>query len=169
MLLDSRQASTARRPVHDRVWYEMARFHLADRDDWAAVEMFEEKQPDGAPMPIAGPVKPIVKPASIDAIAANIATARKFHGMNEYAAGAVHARNSFELSLKKLCERKSISVRFKTDPRQLSSDDILNAVEAWLSDPSRQALLGVRFLASEFTTTHGGRIDTLRSIQAAAR
>lgn len=126
--------------THDRVWFEMARFHLADRVDWAAVEMFEEKQPDGTPMPIAGPVNPFVKPASIDAIVTNISTARKFHGMNEYAAAAVHARVAFELSLKKLCDRKGIPVRFKTDPRQLSSDDLLSAVEAWLSDSSRTAM-----------------------------
>lgn len=126
--------------THDRVWYEMARFHLADRDDWAAVEMFEEKQPDGTPMPIAGPVKPLVKPASIDAIAANIATASKFHGMNEYAAAAVHARVAFELSLKKLCERKGIPVRFKTDPRELNTEDLLNAIEAWLGETKRAAM-----------------------------
>lgn len=129
--------------THDRVWYEMARFHLADRMDWAAVEMFEEKQPDGTPMPIAGPVKPFVRPASIDAIAANIATARRFHGMHDYAAAAVHARVAFELALKKLCERKSIPVRFKTDLRQLSSDDLLTAIETWLSDPSRTAIKGL--------------------------
>jgi energy-coupling factor transporter ATP-binding protein EcfA2 len=119
--------------THDRVWYEMARFHLADRVDWNAVEMFEEKQPNGAPMPI-------VKPASIDPVVANVATARKFHALNEYAAAAVHARVAFELSLKKLCDRKGIPVRFKTDPRQLSSDDLLSAVEAWLSDSSKTAM-----------------------------
>jgi energy-coupling factor transporter ATP-binding protein EcfA2 len=126
--------------THDRVWYEMARFHLADRADWAAVEMFEEKQPDRTPMPIAGVVRPFVKPASIDAIADNIDTARKFHVVNEYAAAAVHARVAFELSRKKLCERKSIPVRFKADPRQLSSDELLTAIEAWLGDPSRTAM-----------------------------
>ncbi len=123
--------------THDRVWYEMARFHLADRTDWAAVEMFEEKQPDGTPMPIAGPVKPFVKPASIVAIAANISTARKFHGMNEFAAAAVHARVAFELSLKKLCERKGIPVRFRTDPRELNTEDLLAAIESWLDDVKR--------------------------------
>lgn len=120
--------------THDRVWYEMARFHLADRHDWAAVEMFEEKQPDGTPMPIVGVVRPFVKPASIDAIAASIATARKFHGMNEYAAAAVHARVAFELALKKLCDRKSIPVRFKSDPRELNTEDLLSAIEKWLGD-----------------------------------
>jgi len=119
--------------THDRVWYEMARFHLADKTSWTTVEMFEEKQPDGSP-------RPILRLSNADAIAANIATARKFHGMHEYAAAAVHARVAFELSLKKLCERKAIPVRFKSDPRQLSSDEVLTAIEAWLGDPSRTAM-----------------------------
>lgn len=119
--------------THDRVWYEMARFHIADQTKWATVEMFEEKQPDGTP-------RPILRPSNVDAIAANLATARRFHGMNEYAAAAVHARIAFELALKKLCERKAIPVRFKADPRQLSSDELLTAIEPWLSDPSRSAM-----------------------------
>ncbi len=114
--------------THDRVWYEMTRFHFDSRPDWAAVEMFEEKEPDGTP-------RPIVRPSNIDAVAANICKARAFHGQNEYAAAAVHARVAFELSLKKLCERKSIPVRFKSDPRQLSSDELLKAIEAWLGNP----------------------------------
>lgn len=123
--------------THDRVWYEMARFHLEDRDDWATVEMFEEKKPDGTPMPIAGPVVPRVKHTSVDAIATNIEKARKFYAINEYAAAAVHSRVAFELALKKLCERKSIPVRFKSDPRKLSSEELLGGVEAWLNEPKR--------------------------------
>ena len=126
--------------THDRVWYEMARFHLADRVDWASVEMFEEKQSDGTPMPITGVVKPFVRPRAIDAIVDNIATARRFQGMSEYAAAAVHARVAFELSLKKVCERKSIPVRFKNDPRELSTEDLLGAIESWLSDTRRTAI-----------------------------
>ena len=57
--------------------------------------------------------------------------------MSEYAASAVHARVAFELSLKKLCERKAIPVRFKTDIRQLSTDELLTAIENWLADASR--------------------------------
>jgi energy-coupling factor transporter ATP-binding protein EcfA2 len=126
--------------THDRVWYEMARFHLADRDDWAAVEMFEEKMPDGKSMPIAGVIRPFVKPTAIDAIDANIDKARKFHGMSEYAAAAVYARVAFELSLKKLCERKSIPVRFKADPRELSTEDLLSAIAKWLGDPKQNQI-----------------------------
>lgn len=41
-----------------------------------------------------------------------------------------------------------------------STDTIEKSVQT-LFEQNLEALLGVRFLASEFTTTHGGRIDTL--------
>lgn len=126
--------------THDRVWYEMARFHLADRSDWAAVEMFEEKKPDGTPVPIAGPVNPFVRPAGVDAVTSNIDTARRFCTAHEYSASAVHARVAFELSLKNVCQRKAIPVRFQTDPRKLTTDDLLNAIEFWLGHASRAAM-----------------------------
>ncbi len=104
--------------THDRVWFEMARFHLADRGDWDTLELFEEIEPTGGS-------RPVLRPQNIDAVASNIATARKFHAAHEYPASAVHARVAFELSLKKVCERKGIPVRFQTDPRKLSTDDLL--------------------------------------------
>lgn len=41
-----------------------------------------------------------------------------------------------------------------------TTDTIEKSVQS-LFEKSLDALLGVRFLASEFTTTHGGRIDAL--------
>ncbi|WP_296710852.1 AAA family ATPase [Rhodoblastus sp.] len=119
--------------THDRVWFEMARFHLADRKDWNALELFEEIEPTGGS-------RPVLRPQNIDAVASNIATARKFHTAHEYPASAVHARVAFELSLKKVCERKAIPVRFQIDPRKLTTDDLLNAIEIWLGEPSRVAM-----------------------------
>lgn len=116
--------------THDRVWFEMARFHLADRGDWDTLELFEEIEPTGGS-------RPVLRPQNIDAVVSNIGTARKFHSAHEYPASAVHARVAFELSLKKVCERKAIPVRFQTDPRKLTTADLLNAIEAWLGDASR--------------------------------
>lgn len=49
---------------------------------------------------------------------------------------------AFELSLKKVCEKKAIPVRFQSDPRKLTTDDLLSAIEAWIADPSRAAIKG---------------------------
>lgn len=48
----------------------------------------------------------------------------------------------------------------KVDELAGSTDTIEKSVQT-LFEKNLEALLGVRFLASEFTTTHGGRIDTL--------
>lgn len=119
--------------THDRVWFEMARFHLDSRKDWETLEMFEQIDP-------AGGSRPVLRPQNVDGVSSNIATARKFHTAHEYAAAAVHARVAFELSLKKVCDRKGIPVRFRDDPRKLTTDDLLSAVEAWLNEPSRIAI-----------------------------
>lgn len=49
-----------------------------------------------------------------------------------------------------------------------TTDTIEKSVQT-LFEKNLEALLGVRFLASEFTTTHGGRIDTLGWTRTAAR
>lgn len=41
-----------------------------------------------------------------------------------------------------------------------TTDTVEKSVQV-LFETNLEALLGVRFLATEFTTTHGGRIDTL--------
>lgn len=118
--------------THDRVWFEMTRSHLGDRKDWETLEMFEEIEP-------AGGSRPVLRPQNMDGVDSNIATARKFHAAHEYAAAAVHARVAFELSLKKVCDKKGVPVRFRDNARQLTTDDLLSGIESWLGDPSRAA------------------------------
>jgi RecB family endonuclease NucS len=48
----------------------------------------------------------------------------------------------------------------QVSPVQGATETIEKSVQL-LFEKNLEALLGVRFLASEFTTTHGGRIDTL--------
>src|SRR5690606_9659391 len=93
-------------------------------------ELFEEVEPSGGS-------RPVLRRQNVDAVLSNLDTAKRFHSAHEYPAAAVHARVAFELSLKKVCERKGIPVRFQTDPRKLTTDDLLTAVENWLKEPSR--------------------------------
>lgn len=116
--------------THDRVWFEMARLHLTGRTDWGTLELFEE-------IDSAGGSRSILRPQGADPVNGNIVNARNFYASHEYVAAAVHARVAFELSLKKLCDRKAISVRFHLDQRQTSSDELLTAIETWLRAPAR--------------------------------
>lgn len=121
--------------TYDRVWFEMARFHLADRKDWDTLELFEGIEPTGASRPILRPT------TSVDPVVSNISTARKFYADHYYAASAVHARVAFELSLKKVCERNAIAVRFRVDQRMLTTDDLLIAVEKGLTGRAEAGLM----------------------------
>lgn len=116
--------------THDRVWFEMARFFVADSKNWKALEMFERPDPLGR-------ARPVLRPENTDAVAGNLEIAKRLHAANDYAAAAVHARMAFELSLKKLSERVKIPVRFHTDQRHLSTDDLLSAIQTWLKQPSK--------------------------------
>ena len=48
----------------------------------------------------------------------------------------------------------------KVDELTGTTDTVEKSVQTFF-EKNLEALLGVRFLASEFTTSHGGRIDTL--------
>ena len=111
--------------TYDRVWFEMARFHLADRKDWDTLELFEETEPTGAS-------RPVMRPQNVDPVVGNIAAARQFYKDHQYPAAAVHARVAFEQSLKRLCDRKAIAVRFHSDQRKTSTEDLLSAIATWL-------------------------------------
>ena len=116
--------------THDRVWFEMARLYLEDTKDWAFLEIFEGLEPSGSS-------RPILRTQQSNDFASNIATARKFLADKEFSAATVHARIAFELSLKKLCNRKRIPVKYHLEPRQLTTDDLLQGIEKWLDDPNR--------------------------------
>lgn len=116
--------------THDRVWFEMARLYLEDTKDWAFLEIFEGVEPSGGG-------RPILRTQQGSDVASNIATARKFLADKEYSAATVHARMAFELSLKKLCDRKHIPVNYYLEPRRLSTDDLLQGIEKWLGDAAR--------------------------------
>lgn len=119
--------------THDRVWFEMARAHLPTEGGkaWQALEMFEGIGPDGNSHPVQ---RPLVK---FDPVSGNIQRARTFLANHFDNAAAIHARMAFEQSLKRVCDKKSIPVAFKSDPRHLNTDHLLTGIEKWLNDQSR--------------------------------
>ena len=120
--------------THDRVWFEMARTHLPDSGDqaWNSLELFEGTEPNGI-------MRPVQRPKNMDVIADNLGLAAAFLADHYDNAAAVHTRMAFEQSLKKLCERKGVPVAFKANPKDLTTENLLNAIDAWLSDAKRAA------------------------------
>ena len=121
--------------THDKVWFDMACAHLpqSGANAWTALEIFEKQEPNGR-------FRPLQRPRNSDGVTNNISQACNFLADNYPHAASVHARMAFELSLKKVCEKKGIKVKFNKNPRRVSSDDLLTALKSWLGgDPSRAA------------------------------
>lgn len=117
--------------THDRVWFEMARAHLPGAD-WAGLEMFEGVDGEGNTHPVQRPLQ------NFNAVEGNLQTARDFLIANHEKAAAVHARMAFEQVLKKICDQRGIPVRFREEPRRLTTEDLLVALKRWLSGPALQ-------------------------------
>ncbi|ARO88921.1 hypothetical protein EBAPG3_014730 [Nitrosospira lacus] len=111
--------------THDRVWFEMARFHIGNSGQWKCLEVFEgEDATRGIPAPT-------VRSAGDKAARVSLDQARTFLADHHISAAANYTRAAFELTLKSFCERFGVPVTFKTDPRHLDTDKLLCAVEVW--------------------------------------
>ncbi|MBB3873287.1 AAA family ATPase [Brevundimonas mediterranea] len=119
--------------THDRVWFEMARATLPPTGDggWAGIEIFEGVDASGGTHPVLRPLD------NFDPVLGNIGTARSFLVAHHEKAAAVHARMAFEQALKKVCDRKSVPIAFRSDPRYLTTQDLLQGLKTWLADPRR--------------------------------
>jgi hypothetical protein len=111
--------------THDRVWFEMARFHLGNTGHWKCLEVFE-----GADA-VRGIPAPTVRAPGDNAATASLDQARAFLVDHHIPAAANYTRAAFELALKSFCERFGVPVAFKTDPRHLDTDKLLSATEGW--------------------------------------
>jgi hypothetical protein len=121
--------------THDRVWFEMARFHLGNSGHWKCLEIFEgEDSARGIP-------SPTVRASGENAAKTSLAQARIFLADHHIPAAANYTRAAFELSLKSFCERFGVPVAFKTDPRHLDTEKLLSAIEAWLKSHSAKGCM----------------------------
>lgn len=119
--------------THDRVWFEMAREHLPKdgAKAWGALEMFEGVGPNGYRHPVQRAL------AKFNPVDGNLARAQGFLDSNYDNAAAVHTRIAFEQALKRFCTDAAVSVRFQSEPRHVSTENLLVGVEQWLKDPRR--------------------------------
>jgi hypothetical protein len=116
--------------THDRVWFEMTRFHLGNAGQWKCLEVFEGE--DAA----RGILAPTVRASGDNAAKASLDQARAFLADHHIPAAANYTRAAFELALKSFCERFSVPVAFRTDPRHLDTEKLMSAVEAWFKTHS---------------------------------
>ncbi|MCZ2173302.1 MAG: hypothetical protein LC110_02075 [Burkholderiales bacterium] len=111
--------------THDRVWFEMARFHLGNTGHWKCLEVFDDEDA------VRGIPAPTVRAPGDKAAKASLDQARAFLSTHHIPAAANYTRSAFELALKSFCERFGVPVVYRTDPRHVDTDKLLSAVEGW--------------------------------------
>lgn len=111
--------------THDRIWFEMARFHIGNSGQWKCLEVYEGEDA------VRGIPAPTVRITGGKAAKVCLDQARSFLADHHIPAAATYTRTAFELGLKSFCQQFEVPVKFKNDPRHLDTDELLSAVEAW--------------------------------------
>ena len=88
--------------THDRVWFDLARGHLREKDGWLHRELISDED--------TGHLIPRQKSSQSD-----VETARKHLGRGDLKAAAVYARSAFEWKLRNVCKGYGIKVPFNPD------------------------------------------------------
>jgi energy-coupling factor transporter ATP-binding protein EcfA2 len=103
--------------THDRVWFDLARGHLPEKTGWIHQELLADDH--------TGKLIPRPKPSLDD-----LARARLHLANGDLMAAAVYGRAAFEWRLRNVCEKNSIPVKFKKDLKEISNDDLWQAIKA---------------------------------------
>jgi len=103
--------------THDRVWFDLARGHLSEKDGWLHRELLADEETD----------KLIPRQKSSES---DLERARAHLNNGDLMAAAVYARAAFEWKLRNVCEKCGILVKFKKDGRELSADDLWQGIVA---------------------------------------
>lgn len=103
--------------THDRVWFDLARGHLPEKDGWLHRELLAEED--------TGHLVPRLKSSESDLERAKIHLAN-----GDLMAAGVYARAAFEWKLRNICEGQAIKIPFKKDNKKISADDLWQGIVA---------------------------------------
>lgn len=118
--------------THDRVWFEMAKDFFKSGSKWEWMEVKADGQN--------GKATPTLKIHNGDVISEAIADANFLKIINT-AAAANSARRAFEGCIRRFAEKRSLRLRFRMDPKDLSTDIFLDAIDEWIDvKPARATL-----------------------------
>jgi len=103
--------------THDRVWFDLARGHLREKDGWLHKELLADET--------TGKLIPKCKPSQSD-----LERAKNHLDNGDLMAAAVHARAALEWKLRNVCEDRGIEIKFKKDNKEISADDLWKGIVA---------------------------------------
>ena len=102
--------------TYDKVWFEVIRNYFG-MDDWKYIEMYSKRLDENS----------FDIPVIYDSDGF-LDRARYYLGENDYKASAVYLRTEFERIVKSTCEKKSLTVRYKKNQKELKSDDFWTSI-----------------------------------------
>ena len=115
--------------TYDKTWYEIAKQRTSDAE-WEYAE-FYTSEPNKYEIPIHAQDKPYLDKA------------KKYFDDNDYKACVIYLRTAFEIAIKRFCQKKNLRVKYRENPKNLTSDDFwVPITEVKLSD-------GTPFLGQE--------------------
>ena len=95
--------------TYDKAWYEIVRQRTSDAE-WEYAE-FYSKQTDEFEIPIYAEDKAYLEKAKV------------YLDNNDYKACVIYLRTAFEVVIKKFCEKKNLRVKYRENPKDLTSED----------------------------------------------
>ncbi|HEY6346730.1 MAG TPA: AAA family ATPase [Bryobacteraceae bacterium] len=125
--------------TYDRVWYEMLHAEIEAKHDWRAYELWLGA--DG--------VTPVHRHrgSGLDFF---LSRALEYLAAGDDRAAALYARAAFEAKIKSYCEKKSVRVPYKRDPKAIEAEALWNAATGHALDnvpPADKPALQSKFLA----------------------
>jgi hypothetical protein len=101
--------------THDRVWFDLARAHLPEKNGWYHRELLADES--------TGSLVPKWKPSRSD-----VDVARQHLANGDLKAAAVYARSAFEWKLRKTCEDYPLKIPFKRDASKIDANTLWTAI-----------------------------------------
>ena len=101
--------------TYDKAWYEIVRQRPAN-GKWECAEFYSKKT-DKCEIPIHVQDKPYLDKA------------KAYFAANDYKACVIYLRTAFEAAIKKFCENKGLQVRYRENPKDLTSEDFWTPIK----------------------------------------
>ena len=102
--------------TYDRTWYEIAKQRTAD-SEWKYAEFYFSKT-DEYEIPVYMEDR------------AYLEKAKEYFAANDYKACVIYLRTAFEVAIKRFCEKKNLQVKYRENPKRLTSDDFWTPIKA---------------------------------------
>ena len=101
--------------TYDKAWYEIVKQRTSNAE-WECAEFYSKKT-DKYEIPVYVQDKPYLDKA------------KAYFDDNDYKACAIYLRTAFEVAIKKFCENEKLQVRYRENPKDLTTDDFWGPIK----------------------------------------